>query len=176
MISFTPGAHSSWTEHHLKLLWAGIGPDLAGWGSDAFGKAPWVAAQNSSCFHILDFSHFFPAPRPPCRPEMLQTYQLPRASANHFVWNSGDGDMCHGFWSFPSARQSWGRAARGHCCRPTAKPRALPAGQAAEHALITPGGEKGNQRLCQAHQLFNSQKELQHWIIPGIWTISRPLM
>lgn len=45
----------------------------------------WVAAQDSSCVHILDLSYFFPAPRPRARPEMLQMHQLPRASALHSV-------------------------------------------------------------------------------------------
>lgn len=89
MISFTPGAHSSCTEHHPKLLWAGIG-QCGRLGEWCLQEGSMGGSTDSSCFHILDFSHFFPAPRPPCQPETPQTHQLLRASANHFVWNSGD--------------------------------------------------------------------------------------
>lgn len=44
-------------------------------------------------------------------------------------------------------------------------------GRAAKQDLIIHAGEKGNRRLCQSHQLFDSRA----WIIQGTKTISRPL-
>lgn len=129
------------------------------WGSDAFRKAPWVAAQDSSCVHILDFSHFFPAPRPPCRPETLQTHHLPFCLTEWWCWH-----LPVGFWAFTQCQAGLPKVIAE-----------LQVNPGLSQALITLRVGKGTKGSARHTNSSGVKRNCSTWTIPGIWTLSRPL-